>query len=171
MELNRTKDAREDLEKENKADIEQLLMSGQAVQIKPQGYSMYPMFVPGRDEAIIEPIADRTLKRGDIALYRRGMNVSDSKLQAGILVLHRICRKNKHGIYMAGDNQSELEGPLEEAQMRGVLTAFIRKGNYFSVKNPCYQVYVKVWLLFRPCRIPFMRFVAALKRKLKGLKS
>ena len=34
--------------------IEQLLADGQTIKIKPQGYSMYPLFVPGRDEACIE---------------------------------------------------------------------------------------------------------------------
>ena len=35
-------------------DIEQLLKNGSAVKLKPQGYSMYPLFLPGRDEAVIE---------------------------------------------------------------------------------------------------------------------
>ena len=35
-------------------DIEQLLAEGKTIRIKPQGYSMYPLFVPGRDEASIE---------------------------------------------------------------------------------------------------------------------
>ena len=35
-------------------DIEQLLEDGHVIRIKPEGYSMYPFFVPGRDAAIIE---------------------------------------------------------------------------------------------------------------------
>lgn len=35
-------------------DIEQLLKDGSAIRLKPQGYSMYPLFHPGRDEAVIE---------------------------------------------------------------------------------------------------------------------
>ena len=34
---------------EEQIDIEQLLRDGYTIQIKPQGYSMYPMFVPDRD--------------------------------------------------------------------------------------------------------------------------
>ena len=39
-----------------KYDIEQLLATGHPIRIKPQGYSMYPLFIPGRDEAVIEPV-------------------------------------------------------------------------------------------------------------------
>ena len=41
---------------EKKMDIEQLLAQGHSVRIYPQGYSMYPMLVPGRDEAVIGPL-------------------------------------------------------------------------------------------------------------------
>ena len=37
-----------------KYDIEQLLEAGEVIQIYPEGYSMYPMFVPGRDAAVIK---------------------------------------------------------------------------------------------------------------------
>ena len=84
-------------------DIEQLLEDGHVIRIKPEGYSMYPFFVPGRDAAIIEKVSTDTLKKGDVALYRR---------DGSILVLHRICRITQKGFYMVGDNQSEIEGPL-----------------------------------------------------------
>ena len=62
-------------------DIEQLLKQGNVIRIKPQGTSMYPLFVPGRDEACIERTDFSSLKRGDVILYRRDKS---------ILVLHRI---------------------------------------------------------------------------------
>ena len=31
-------------------DLEQLLTDGFDIKIKPQGFSMYPLFFPGRDE-------------------------------------------------------------------------------------------------------------------------
>ncbi len=52
-------------------DIEQLLKNGSAVKLKPQGYSMYPLFLPGRDEAVIEHCVPSELHRGDVILYRR----------------------------------------------------------------------------------------------------
>ena len=77
------------------------------IKIKPKGYSMYPLFVPGRDYAVITHIEPDKLKKGDVVLYRRHDNT-------GILVLHRICRIDKNGFYMVGDNQSVIEGPLEK---------------------------------------------------------
>ena len=56
-------------------DIEQLLKDGSAIQLKPQGYSMYPLFHPGRDEAIIEAYPIDQLRRGDVILYRRDQGI------------------------------------------------------------------------------------------------
>ena len=70
--------------------------------IKPEGYSMYPLFVPKRDMAVITKADTATLKRGDVVLYRRW----DA---SGILVLHRIVRITKKGFYMAGDNQTHIK--------------------------------------------------------------
>ena len=43
----------------DKIDLEQLLRDGNIIRIRPQGYSMYPLFIPGRDEALIQQ-ADST---------------------------------------------------------------------------------------------------------------
>lgn len=141
--------------KETISNIEQLLSVGESVQFPPTGYSMYPMFVPGRDEAIVSPIEGQRLKRGDIVLYRRDKS---------ILVLHRICRINSNGIFLVGDNQVSIEGPLRPDQMKGILTAFIRKGKTISVTNPVYLVCARIWLILRPIRRPFQFTVSTLKQ-------
>lgn len=129
---------------EQKADIEKLLAEGNAIQLHPQGYSMYPMFCPGRDEAIISPVQDVSeLKRGDVVLYRR---------DGGILVLHRICKADESGFYLVGDNQTEVEGPLRPDQMKGVLSAFIRNGRKISADNRIYKLASGIWLFLRPVR-------------------
>ena len=100
-------------------DIEQLLASGTTIKIKPQGYSMYPLFVPGRDEACIERTDFSSLKRGDVILYRRDKS---------ILVLHRIWKITGNSFYIVGDNQTEIEGPLRADQLHGKLTGGVRNG-------------------------------------------
>ena len=92
-----------------KTDLEQLLQKGNIIRLKPQGFSMYPLFIPGRDEALIQQVPVTSLKRNDVALYRRDQ---------GILVLHRIVRVTANGYYMTGDNQYEIEGPLRPDQFR-----------------------------------------------------
>lgn len=143
---------------QKKVDIERLLEQEQRVQLRPQGYSMYPLFVPGRDEAILEKAEASRLKRGDVVLYRR---------ESGILVLHRICKVRKDGFYMVGDNQKEVEGPLHAEQIKGVLVGFVRRGKYRSARNLIYRAAAGLWLLLRPVRPVLSKTAAALKRSFR----
>ena len=128
---------------------------GKTIQLKPQGYSMYPMFIPKRDEAILKSAEHTQLKRGDVVLYRR---------ESGILVLHRIYKNNKNGFYMVGDNQREIEGPLKREQIKGVLTGFIRNGKYISATHPVYVLVSRLWLLLRPLRPVIAKSIHTIKR-------
>lgn len=128
---------------DSQADLEQLLRDGNIIRIKPQGFSMYPLFIPGRDEALIQQVPVASLKRNDVALYRRDQ---------GILVLHRIVRVTSEGYYMTGDNQYEIEGSLRPDQFKGKLIAFVRNGKEISVRNPLYRFLSSLWLLMLPVR-------------------
>ena len=140
---------------EPKQDIEKLLARGDAVQFMPQGYSMYPLFVPGRDEAVVAPVEVERLKRGDVVLYRRDMS---------ILVLHRIWKRKGDLFYLVGDNQREIEGPLRPDQIKGILVQVIRKGRKFSARNFFYRALAGLWLWLRPLRPFLSRMVAGCKR-------
>ena len=139
-------------------DIEKLLAEGKTIQIKPRGYSMYPLFVPGRDEAVIAPADVSLLKRGDVVLYRR---------EGSILVLHRIWKRKKDAFYMVGDNQREIEGPLCAGQIKGVMTGIIRKGKYFPVEDTLYRITSRIWLCIRPLRPVISKTAAGIKRFFK----
>lgn len=141
-----------------KQDVEELLSRGRTVQFMPRGYSMYPLFVPGRDEAVVAPADPGRLKRGDVVLYRR---------DGGILVLHRIWKRKGDEFYLVGDNQREIEGPLRPDQIKGVLVRIIRKGRQFSVTNVIYRLAAALWLLFRPMRTFISHAVAGCKRLLR----
>lgn len=135
-----------------KANIEKLLKEGHTIRIKPKGYSMYPLFVPGRDEAVIAPVSDvLSLKRGDVVLYRR---------EGSVLVMHRICKHREGKIYCVGDNEHWVEGPLRADQIKGILVEIVRKGKQFSVKQPLYRLLSAIWLAFRPLR-PILYWAAA----------
>lgn len=140
-------------------DIEGLLAEGKSIQIKPQGYSMYPVLVPGRDEAIVEPIGTKKLQRGDVVLYRR-----EPAVTGGILVLHRIWKCKEDGYYLVGDNQKEIEGPLRAEQMKGIMVGLVRKGKYISVQNIPYRMVTGLWLLLRPVRPVISKIAAGIKR-------
>lgn len=144
---------------EPKHDIEGLLAQGIPVQFKPRGYSMYPLFVPGRDEAVVAPADVGQLKRGDVVLYRRDQS---------ILVLHRIWRRRGDEFYLVGDNQREIEGPLRPDQMKGILVQIIRNGRQFSTENMFYRFLTALWLWLRPAR-PFLSHLAAKWKRLLRL--
>ncbi len=140
---------------ETRADIEQLLKDGHTVQTVINGYSMYPLLVPDRDSVILAPLEDYMPRRGDVVLYRR---------PGSILVLHRIWKVRQDGVYMVGDNQTEIEGPLRQDQIRGKLVAFIRKGKHISADSIPYRAYAAVWLRMRPVRHKVAVAVHAMKR-------
>lgn len=140
-------------------NVEDLLAQGRTVQFSTTGWSMYPFIVNGRDQVIVEPSGPERPKRGDVVLYRR----PDS-----ILVLHRIWRRDKDGIYLVGDNQVEIEGPLDPSVIRGVMTAMVRKGKVVPASDPLYRFTSGLWLLLRPVRRWIAVPVAAIKRVVKG---
>ena len=142
-----------------KYDIESLLAAGRTIQMRPQGTSMYPMFADPADEAVIAPVDVARLKRGDVVVYRRDPNAG------GLLVMHRIYRRNGEEFYMVGDNQSEIEGPLRADQMRGILVQWVRRGRTYSVKNIGYRMFFGLWLWMLPLRDPIHKMLAWLRKR------
>lgn len=141
---------------EYKIDIEKLLEDGKTIQLKPQGYSMYPIWVPGRDQIIVAPIKDHKLKRGDVVLFRR---------EGSILVIHRIWKRKGDEFYLVGDNQSEVEGPIYRPAIKGILVEIIRNGKHIRADDPIYRLLTGGWLFLRPFR-PVISGAAAKIKKL-----
>ncbi len=77
--------------------------------------------------------------------------------------MHRIWRARPDGYYMVGDNQTEIEGPLQREQIRGILIGVEHKGKYFSVRNPLYRCLAWLWLVLRPVRTPISRAAYVVK--------
>lgn len=142
----------------DKIHVDELLKQGKPVQFNPQGYSMYPVIVPERDSVVVVPIKPEKLKRGDVALYRR--HTADGN---GKLVLHRVWKHNRSGVYMIGDNEHIVEGPLKEEQFFGVMEELIRKNRHISTHNFVYVVLTRIWLFIRPLRPVISKVVHMLK--------
>ena len=137
-----------------KIKITELLSEGKSVQLHPQGYSMYPLIVPGRDEVIISPLGDHKIQPGDVLLYRR---------KSGKLILHRVYKTTLKGFYMVGDNESEIEGPIEKEQVYGIMTAFYHKGKKIKTNNFFYFLSWNVWLFLISFRKPIGRLIHKIK--------
>lgn len=148
-----------------KKSPEELLRAGIVIEIPVNGWSMYPLFVPGRDLAIITPFREaltapakgKTLtapakenfpsaadvKRGDVVLFRR---------RQGILVLHRVYKVTKEEYQFVGDNMPRIERGIQRGQLIGKLTGFNRKGREVSTEDPAYRALSRAWLQLRPLR-------------------
>lgn len=136
-----------------------LLKKGQAVEIHPQGSSMFPLLTEGRDSVIVQSLDDIVPKKGDIILYQRSN---------GLLVLHRVCRTRQEGYYFVGDNQTEVEGPLDSSQLLAIVTKIRRRGRLFSVKHPVYLAVSRTWLFVRPIRHFISRPIGTLWRAVRN---
>ena len=123
------------------SDIEYELSAGKAVSFKIHGNSMFPLLVGERDRVV--------------ALYRR---------DDGSLILHRIHHVSDEGVYMVGDNQTGIEGPLKRSQVLGEATVFIRKGKRIKKNDPGYVMYAGIWLMARPFSRIFANLYHIFKR-------
>ena len=139
-----------------KIKIVDLLNEGKNVQLHPQGYSMYPLIVPGRDEVIISPLGNHKIQPGDVLLYRR---------KSGRLILHRVYKTTLKGFYMVGDNESEIEGPIYKDQIHGIMTAFYHKGKKIKTSNFFYFLSWNVWLFLISFRKPIGNLIHKIKTK------
>ena len=125
-----------------KKDIEKILQQGEAVEFYPQGWSMYPLIIPGRDAVVVEPTRDGYMPvKGEVILFR-----SDR------LILHRVHHVDETGFYEWGDNTLVVNGPVACDNIRGRMTAVIRKGRRISVENFFYKIYIKLWPYIQPVR-------------------
>lgn len=127
---------------EEKKDIEALLKAGNCVKFHPTGTSMAPFFSSHEDYAIVEPVRN-SIKKLDVLVYRR---------PDGPLVIHRVYKNKSEGLYMVGDAQIAIEGPLPETCALGVMTSYIKKGRTRSVNFLPYRIYSAVWMFLRPMR-------------------
>lgn len=126
------------------AAIQEKIARGESLVIAPQGTSMYPFLIAGRDKVLVAPITSpKSPRRGDVVLYRR---------ESGLLVLHRLHHHSKEGYYFVGDNQTELEGPLDREQLLGTVTRIFRQDRDFSSRHLIYCTLSRLWLQVRPFR-------------------
>lgn len=117
---------------------------------------MYPVIIPDRDFVYIEKTEVSALRRGDVILYKR----SDPQ----IYVLHRIWKVKPDGVYTVGDNQTDIEGPLDDGAILGKMIALDRKNRHISTSSLPYRLLTGIWLTLRPIRRPISVAVHRVKK-------
>ena len=108
--------------------VRSILEEGKEVPLVVTGNSMMPFLIDRRDQVLIKRI-ERPLKKGDIAFFQR---------ENGQYIMHRIHfmrkddRTGENQFYFIGDGQKNIEGPIKEIQIFGVITGVLRKGKYLD---------------------------------------
>lgn len=171
-----------------KKSPEELLRFGMVIEVPVNGWSMYPLFTPGRDQAILTPFAEtvrtsrfsgrRNKKMPDEPAARQTARHTDDfpsvasvkkgdvvlfRRTSGKLVLHRIFKVCPDEYWFVGDNMPDIERGIRWEQMIGILTGFVRNGKTVDTKNCGYRILSRIWLMLRPFR-PFIHRIRRIGR-------
>lgn len=130
--------------------LKQLAVEGKEMGMLVTGNSMAPFLIHGRDTIYFTAVKNK-LKVGDMVFFQR---------KTGQYVMHRICKIQKNGIYVVGDNQTEVEGPLEQEQIFAVVTKVKRNGEIVDTTNFWWWFYARIWSRI----IPFRKIICRVYR-------
>lgn len=102
-------------------EIQRMLQEKHSVAIPVSGMSMYPCLTPNCDYVRLNPMDGVSCCPGMIVLFQR---------KSGAYVLHRIIGCKNGSLFLAGDGQCVLEGPIDYPQMVGWVSHVYRKGKW-----------------------------------------
>lgn len=122
--------------------LRDLVNEGKECRLLISGSSMAPFLVHERDSIIFSK-PDRELRRGDMVFYQR---------DTGQYVMHRILKVKPEGLYIIGDAQTEVEGPVRPEQVFALITKVNRKGKWVGPGNFWWWFFSTVWLRLFPIR-------------------
>lgn len=122
--------------------IKELLKQDKQVSLPIKGNSMAPFLINNRDYIYLEK-PKNTLKKGDFVLYQR---------ISGQYVAHRIVKTDGNQYYLAGDNQTVIEGPIYQKQILGIVTKVKRKEKWLKEGDLYWEFFEHVWRYILPWR-------------------
>ncbi len=122
--------------------LRDLVNEGKECRLLISGSSMAPFLVHERDSIIFSK-PQRELQRGDMVFYQR---------ETGQFVMHRILHVKPEGLYIVGDAQTEIEGPVNPKQVFAVVTRAQRKGKWIGPGDFWWWFFRTVWLRLVPVR-------------------
>lgn len=135
--------------------LKELTEQGREVSMLVSGGSMTPFLGDKRDTICFKK-PDRPLRKGDMVFYRRAN---------GQFVMHRICKTSTQGVYIVGDAQTDIEGPVPETCIFALITKVQRKGKWVGPGDFWWDFFEKIWINMIPLRPAAMRLYGIIKRK------
>ena len=138
------------------------LEKGNKVKFTVSGNSMFPLFSNRRDSVILKRVKDAgEIKKFDIVFYRR---------LSGQYVLHRVLKKHKSHLVIAGDGEVEKEYGVDCGQVFAKVVSFTRKGKAATIDSKYYKIYVFLWNMVFPLRYFILNVAFGVRRMLGGKK-
>ncbi|MBO7067121.1 MAG: S24/S26 family peptidase [Bacteroidaceae bacterium] len=122
-------------------EVSQLLSEGKPYAIYVKGYSMRPFIEHTRDRVFLEKHDSYNV--GDAVL---------AEISKGHYVLHRIIRMEGDRLTLQGDGNVRGVEHCMAADVRGVVTAYIRPNRTISADDPCLKRRIRIWRALRPIR-------------------
>ena len=119
-----------------------IIKSGKDVSVTVTGSSMAPFLAHLRDSIIVSP-PPRQFHRGDMVFFQR---------QDSSYVMHRIHHLKEGKLYLVGDNQTEIEGPIDPEQVFGIVRKVIRNGKLLQKGDFWWDFFEKGWIPIVPLR-------------------
>ena len=137
--------------------LKDLVEEGKEVSMMISGSSMNPFLIHQRDYILMKK-PEEALKAGDMVFFQR---------KDGAYVMHRIHHINKEGkLFIIGDAQTEMEGPVDKEQVFAIIIKVKRKGKWIAPGDFWWEFFEKIWIRLVPLR-PAIRktYSAILMRK------
>ncbi|MFR2886091.1 MAG: S24/S26 family peptidase [Merdibacter sp.] len=127
-----------------------IIKSGKDVSVTVTGSSMAPFLAHLRDSIIVSP-PPRQFHRGDMVFFQR---------QDSSYVMHRIHHLKEGKLYLVGDNQTEIEGPIDPEQVFGIVRKVIRNGKLLQKGDFWWDFFEKAWIRIVPLRSAAVKAVS-----------
>jgi len=103
--------------------LKDLVEEGKEVSMMISGSSMNPFLIHQRDYILMKK-PEEELKAGDMVFFQR---------RDEAYVMHRIHHINKEGkLFIIGDAQVDMEGPIDKEQVFAIITKVKRKGKWIA---------------------------------------
>ncbi len=135
--------------------IKNLLREGKGVRITVTGNSMYPFLRDKKDSVVLYSTSMDKVKAGDIILIKR---------KGGNYVLHRVILKGKQSVYILGDAQRRIEGPICSNQILAKAEVIYRGERKISVNHWFIRKLSLLWTV----AIPFRKIIMKSYRRVRN---
>ncbi|MBR6169087.1 MAG: S24/S26 family peptidase [Bacteroidaceae bacterium] len=121
--------------------VSETLTEGHTAVIWVKGYSMRPFIEFGRDK--VKLVSAATYQVGDAVL---------AEIAKGHYVLHRIIKTEGNKLTLQGDGNVKGVEYCTMADVRGVVTEYIRPNRTLSADDASLKRKIRLWRMLRPIR-------------------